>query len=116
MGWAAAPSGGSGIASYSIYASENGGAFAPLTDTTETTATFFGQSGNTYAFYSVATDNVGNIQVDADSRAGHHYRDRTQILGPTVTAPQTANVTENGSITFTNINIADVAAELPPTS
>jgi hypothetical protein len=55
--------GGSGIASYTIYVSTNGGAFAPwLTDTTQTSATYTGTNSDTYAFFSVATDNVGNVQ------------------------------------------------------
>ena len=88
MGWSGTDPGGSGIASYSIYASENGRAFAPfLTDTTEPTATFFGQSGNTYAFYSVATDNVGNIQSTPTTAQVTATVTGTQILGPTVTAP-----------------------------
>jgi hypothetical protein len=53
--------GGSGIGSYDIYVSDNGGDFTPfLTGTTQTSASFSGQDGHTYAFYSVATDNVGN--------------------------------------------------------
>jgi hypothetical protein len=55
--------GGSGLATYSVYVSDNGGTAQPfLTNTTLTTATFTGQNGNTYAFYSIATDNVGNVQ------------------------------------------------------
>ena len=55
--------GGSGIATYSIFVSDNGGAFTPfLTDTASTSATFTGVVGHTYGFYSVATDNVGNVQ------------------------------------------------------
>ena len=56
--------GGSGIASYNVYYSDNGGTFLPfLTGTTQTSATFNGVSGHTYGFFSVATDNVGNQQV-----------------------------------------------------
>lgn len=55
--------GGSGIASYSVYVSDNGGAFQPfLTETTATSATFTGQNGHTYGFYSIATDIAGNVQ------------------------------------------------------
>jgi RHS repeat-associated protein len=55
--------GGSGVAFYNVYVSDNGGQFAPWeSDTTETSATFAGQFGHTYGFYSVATDNVGNVQ------------------------------------------------------
>ena len=55
--------GGSGIGSYSIYVSDNGGPYTIWqADTTQTSATFSGVYGNTYAFYSIATDNVGNVQ------------------------------------------------------
>ncbi len=55
---------GSGIASYNVFASEDGGPFVLWqADTTQTSATFNGEAGNTYAFYSVATDNAGNIQA-----------------------------------------------------
>jgi len=55
--------GGSGIASYDVSVSDNGGPFTPfVSDSTATSATFTGQFGHTYAFYSVATDNVGNVQ------------------------------------------------------
>jgi hypothetical protein len=56
--------GGSGIASYTIYTSDDNGPFTPwLTATTLTSSTYVGQDGHTYGFYSVATDNVGNVQL-----------------------------------------------------
>ncbi len=55
--------GGSGIASYDVYVSDNGGTFTKWQSaTTQTSATYAGVSGHTYGFYSVATDNVGNVQ------------------------------------------------------
>ncbi len=55
--------GGSGIATYTIDVSDNGGPFVPFqTNTTATSATFTGQPGHTYGLISVATDNVGHIQ------------------------------------------------------
>ncbi len=55
--------GGSGLASYTIYISDNGGAFGPLiSNTTTTSISFAGTDGHTYGFYSIATDNVGNVQ------------------------------------------------------
>jgi len=56
--------GGSGIGTYDIFVSDNGGAFtAFLTGTTDTSALFTGQDGHSYAFYSVATDNVGHREA-----------------------------------------------------
>jgi uncharacterized repeat protein (TIGR01451 family) len=55
---------GSGIASFDVYASVDGGAFTPwLTGTTLTAAAYPGSFGHRYAFYSVATDNVGHRQA-----------------------------------------------------
>ncbi len=56
----------SGVASYTIYASDNGGPFTPiaaLTNTTQTSGSFTGQDGHSYRFYSLATDNAGNVQA-----------------------------------------------------
>jgi hypothetical protein len=55
--------GGSGIAYYDVYASENGEPFVLWRDdATATSGTFVGTPGQRYAFYSVATDNVGHRQ------------------------------------------------------
>ncbi len=54
---------GSAIASFTIFVSDDGGPYtAWLTNTTLTAASYLGQYGHTYSFYSVATDNVGNVQ------------------------------------------------------
>jgi len=56
--------GGSGVASYDVYASTDGGPFSPLVlGTTDTSLIFTGMAGSRYGFYSVATDNVGNRQA-----------------------------------------------------
>jgi hypothetical protein len=57
---------GSGIGKYEILVSVDGGAFLDwLTNTTATSGTYTGSPGHTYAFYSVAVDNVGNVQPAA---------------------------------------------------
>ncbi|WP_231607038.1 cadherin-like domain-containing protein [Crocosphaera watsonii] len=56
--------GGSAIADFDIYVSENDGPFTLwLEDTTLTEAVFVGQPGLTYGFYSVAEDNAGNLEA-----------------------------------------------------
>lgn len=56
--------GGSGITTYDVYVSQNGGAFQPLLlDTNKTALEFTGEVGSTYAFYSVARDRVGFIET-----------------------------------------------------
>ena len=66
VSWAGmAGAGGSGIASYTVYVSSDGGAtFTPwLTDTQQTSATFVGVAETAYIFYVVAKSNVGNVQT-----------------------------------------------------
>ena len=56
--------GGSGVATYDIFVSADGGPFSLwLDDTTALTAQYDGIIGHTYAFYSVATDNVGHVEA-----------------------------------------------------
>ena len=55
--------GGSGIAAYDIYVSENGGPFRRwLWNTPDTSGSYLGQAGNHYAFYSRARDAAGNLE------------------------------------------------------
>ncbi len=54
---------GSGVASYDVFVSANNGAFELWqNDTTTTSATYGGQVGSSYRFYSVATDQVGLME------------------------------------------------------
>jgi hypothetical protein len=63
VSWSGSDPQGPGIAGYDIYYSDDGSPFAAgLVGTTLTSATFTGQLGHTYAFYSVATDDNGNLQ------------------------------------------------------
>ena len=54
----------SGVASIAIYDSTNGRAFVLFSTVTpaDPSASFTGQAGNTYAFYSIATDEAGNVE------------------------------------------------------
>lgn len=54
---------GSGIFSYSIYYSTNGGPFELLAlSLADSTIQFSGQADSTYSFFSIATDSVGNVE------------------------------------------------------
>ncbi|NLE37885.1 MAG: hypothetical protein GX621_07660 [Pirellulaceae bacterium] len=56
--------GGSGIAHYNVYVSTDGGVFERwLQGTTETETLFVGEEGRSYAFYCIATDNVGHREM-----------------------------------------------------
>ncbi len=55
---------GAGIAGYDIYVSDNHGPYTLwLQNTSLTSAPYVGQIGHTYGFYSIALDNVGNVQA-----------------------------------------------------
>ena len=61
--WSGTDPAGAGIASYTLYVSVDGQPYSIwLGATTATSGTYTGAAGNTYSFYSIATDNVGNIQ------------------------------------------------------
>ena len=64
LSWSGTDSpGGGGIVSYAIYESTNGGPFAEiLTKTTATSTTINGAYGQSYGFFSVATDKAGFTQ------------------------------------------------------
>ncbi|MCX6922940.1 MAG: hypothetical protein NT154_06985, partial [Verrucomicrobia bacterium] len=54
---------GSGVGSYDVYVSDNSGDWTLWQSASTTnTAAFTGVPGHTYAFYSVARDNVGNLE------------------------------------------------------
>jgi hypothetical protein len=53
----------SGLANYTIYVSDNGAPFAPwLSQVASTQAYYTGSLLHTYRFYSIATDNAGNVE------------------------------------------------------
>ena len=55
---------GSGIASYTVFVSDNGTPFTPfLINTRLPNGIFTGQTGHTYGFYSIARDAVGNAEA-----------------------------------------------------
>lgn len=58
----------SGIASFRVYVSDNGGPFELwIAGTSDTSAEFAGLAGHTYAFYSMATDRVGHVETPPES-------------------------------------------------
>jgi hypothetical protein len=74
---------GSGIGSYTIYASDDGAPFAAwLTNTASTSGTFNGQVGHTYGFYSIATDLVGNIEPSKSQAETSTYVVKSTGCGP----------------------------------
>jgi hypothetical protein len=54
---------GSGIAFYNVYVADSYGTFKPLLmNTTLTSTTYTGKADHFYGFYSIATDNAGNVE------------------------------------------------------
>lgn len=55
---------GSGVGSFEVFVSDNGGAFQPaFSAAIGGSATFYGEPGHTYAFYSLARDHAGNSEA-----------------------------------------------------
>ena len=104
VSWSGSDPGGSGIASFDVFVSDDGGPFVPFqTDTTATAATFDGQFGHTYRFYSVATSNVGIVQpTPASAQATTTVTYVSQP--PAIAAPSLAVVKTNGSVLFSTVN------------
>ena len=111
---------GSAIASYTIFVSDDGGPFSAwLSNTTLTSASYLGQYGHTYSFYSVATDNAGNVQptptsaqattqlvVAVDTTTSLQSSEDPSKLGDSVTftatvsPAQSTNGTPTGTVQF----------------
>jgi hypothetical protein len=88
--------GGSGVESYDVFVSTNGEPFvAWIEGTNGVTAPFIGELGKTYAFYSLARDNVGN-----------------QELPPVAPDSQTMVITHAPLIEVVADQVADVGASL----
>jgi hypothetical protein len=108
---------GAGIQDYTIYASDNGGPFAPwLTNTTATQGNYIGTASHTYGFYSIARDSVGNIE-SAKTMAEATTTVTAAITIPAAQVSITAaglaysrvSQTFNGTITVKNIGATTIA-------
>ncbi len=96
-------SGGSGISSYDIYVSDNGGRFTQwLNNTTNTSASFNGVNGHTYSFLSVATDNAANVQdTPTAGQATTKVQLQVQATSSTTLGTSSASITTGQSVMFT---------------
>ena len=115
-------SNGSGIESFDVFVSTDGGAFVPwLIRTTQGSATFTGESGRSYAFYSVARDNAGNLEevpVTADATTTVATSDiQPAITGYQVNAGGSiSTVIHSVTVSFDYpVNLGSVAFELTQT-
>ncbi len=108
--------GGSGLAFFDVYVSDNGGAFVPFVlHTTATSATFAGVGGHTYGFYSVATDNVGNREATpagAEATTTVPTQIATKVA---LTSDHAGGSTYGQAVTFTATVSAGIDIYGPPT-
>ena len=103
----------SGIASYDVYASTNGGAWTvwKTIPASSPSAVFDGQSNTTYAFYSIAHDLAGNIEakkpvIEASTYVPDLTAPVTVVNGTSGVNPSTVDA---GTGTFTlNISGTDI--------
>jgi hypothetical protein len=105
--------GGSGIATYDVFVSDNGGPFVLfLGDTAESSASFTGVNGHTYAFYSVATDNVGHREpTPSAAQASTRVATISTSVETTTSVHSSRNPSKLGDpVTFTAIVSADPLA------
>jgi RHS repeat-associated protein len=100
--------GGSGIANYDVFVSDNSGPFTLFQQgTTLTIASFTGQVGHTYGFYSVAVDNVGHRQATPTTAQAS-----TTITNPppaltSFTPPAPTEGSSTGTVTLATFTDAD---------
>ena len=92
----------SGIASFAIYVSTDNGPYTLFATVTPAnpSALFTGQPGHAYGFYSVATDNAGNVQPTPSAQA------TTEVVSPAVDTTMSLQSSEDpsklgDSVTFT---------------
>ncbi len=90
----------SGVATYTIYDSTDGGPWSVWTTVpaSSPTATFIGQSNTSYSFYSIATDLAGNIEnksprIEASTYLPDLTPPVTAVNATTGTNPSTVNNT-----------------------
>ncbi len=102
LSWSGDDGTGSGIATYNVFVSLDGGPFTPfLTGTTDTSATFTGVFNHKYAFYSIATDNVGNVQPTPTAGQTTTQLTSSDVTPPTSSINLLASVITSTSFTLT---------------
>ena len=91
---------GSGIKTYTIYVSNNGGAYTVWQQAvTATSGSYTGQTNHTYAFYSIATDGAGNVEA---AKTAPEATTTISLQPTTTTLTSSAPVSNPGTaVTFT---------------
>lgn len=91
----------SGLASYDVFVSEEGGPFVPwLTRTKLVSVTYLGEFGRRYAFYSVATDGAGNREEAPATADAQTVADRVNAP-PAIVLPASVTTEEGKPLDLT---------------
>ncbi len=99
---------GSGIKNFTILASDNGGAFAPwLTNTPATSATYAGQPGHSYSFYSIAEDQAGNVEAGKTSSEATTETSANPACGRPSLSGRILSSLLSGTTLTVNLQLAD---------
>ncbi|MFA6133899.1 MAG: CARDB domain-containing protein [Phycisphaerae bacterium] len=103
---------GSGVGSYTVYVSDNGGEWQVWQqDTADTSAQFIGVGGHSYAFRSVARDNVGYVEDDPGAIEAATTLDFSQLrVDRLETTPSGFVVRFRRSLDVSTLNLYDVQA------
>ncbi len=104
VSWQGTDPSGSALASFDVYVSTNGGpAKLFLTQTNQRSATFRGEIGDTYSFYTVARDFAGNVQpVNTIAAVSTTVSGGGNTL-PTVEGDRTFTINEDSGLTHLGI-------------
>jgi hypothetical protein len=99
---------GSGLGGFTVYASANGSPFTPwLSNTTAASATYTGTVGNTYSFYSIATDLTGNVENAKTSAEASTTVTAAGPCGPPSLSGQVTNVSQSGTTVTVNLQLTN---------
>ena len=103
VSWSGTDPGGSGIVSYDIYVSTNSGDYTLwLPATTQTSGTYPGVVGQSYSFFSMATDNVGLRQQAAGTVQTVSVVQASSKTTPSVTvSPGLSSITTTQALSVT---------------
>jgi hypothetical protein len=104
---------GSGIQDYTVYVSDTGGPFtAWQINSPATSATYQGEDGHSYGFYSIARDRVGNLELSNSAAEATTSVARTTTCGgpPSLTGSATVQSLSGTTLTLA-LQIMSVAAK-----
>ncbi|QDT69924.1 hypothetical protein MalM25_28680 [Planctomycetes bacterium MalM25] len=112
VSWAGDDGAGSGVESFDVFVSTDGGDFELLLDdTTDTTTQFTGEVGKTYAFSTVASDAIGFREAKTP-----FAETATTVVVPTdggeIRGVSYVDVNNNGQIEETELRLLGVQIEL----